>query len=223
MLVDIKFDNLICLTCDVFFPLLFIFKSFLTSIFVTKIPLHANVWNFLSMRIRFGLLFHVIKHMHTDYQCSICYFLVWRTLIKKTLARITVGVQAMWPKNSTSVMSEIHKIENKKVHIKWLVSAKYYTKIYRSPGVSVLICISINGWSDSWCPSVTHLSIYLSSVCQNNLLTQYYIMIIIMSGFITIVDILTRNRIMCITETPFCSKWCLCYAHKLKTLYLHIL
>ena len=74
-----KFDNLVCLTCGVvlnFFPLLFIFESFLTSIFVTKIPLHASVWNFLLMRIRFGLLFHVIKHIHTYYQCSICYLLM---------------------------------------------------------------------------------------------------------------------------------------------------
>ena len=35
-----------------------------------------SVWNFLSMRIRFGLLFHVIKHIHIYYQSSICYLLM---------------------------------------------------------------------------------------------------------------------------------------------------
>ena len=78
MLVDINLIILFaCLVVySYFFPLLFIFKSFLTSIFVTKIPLHASVWNFLSMRIRFGLLFYVIKHIHTYYQCSVCYLLM---------------------------------------------------------------------------------------------------------------------------------------------------
>ena len=91
MLVDV---NLIILFN--FLPLLIIFKSFLTSILVTKIPLHAYVWNFLSMRIRFGLFFHVIKHMHTDY--SIRYLLIHlfpcvKDTNLKTLACITVGVQ----------------------------------------------------------------------------------------------------------------------------------
>ena len=74
----------------------------------------------------------------------------------KTLLCITVGVQAIWSKNSTSVISEIHKIENKKLHIKWLLCAKYYTKIYRSLGLSVFRCISIKGWTRPWCPIVTH-------------------------------------------------------------------
>ena len=50
------------------------------------------------------------------------------------------------------------------------------------------------------------------------IMTQYYIRIIIMSGSTNIVDVLMRNRIACITGTPFCSKWCVCYAHNHKTL-----
>ena len=41
-------------------------------------------------------------------------------------------------------MLEIHKTENKKVHIKWLLYAKYYIKIYRSPGLSWPHDLSLN-------------------------------------------------------------------------------
>ena len=57
-------------------PVVFSFFSFLTSIFVTKTPLHAYGWNFLSMGNGFGLLFHVLKHFNTDYQNNISYLLL---------------------------------------------------------------------------------------------------------------------------------------------------
>ena len=111
------------LSCNSSYFHCYSYLSFLTCIFVTKILFHGYVWSFLSMKIRFGSLFHVIKHIHTDYHCSICYLLIHlfpcvKDTNQKTLVCMTVGVQAIWCKNSTTVMSEIHKIENKKMHIK---------------------------------------------------------------------------------------------------------